>query len=415
VADEAGVSTLLRLDVDEGAMETIREGLDAPPRFNSLAVSAGGEEVYLGLVGREPPDPEARHDPEADRDVDIYAIDVATGVLRAAVEEPGDDFFPQVVAGHLYWTHNDLRDAAVVLPATGGDAHVVVEEAQIPYWTPDDRQIGFTYGPWRIADWGLNLDAGVIDVDTEARPASGPSPIVVGYHEDFTPAWSPDGRWMVYHSHRSDGPVAGYASPGSTDDLYLRRASAPGSQEIRLMDFGWEVGMADWAPDSRRLVFDSWERGGTPGLARPWIATIDPDSGEPVSIESLAVPEGFGGTLFAAWSPVRDELAVIEREAGENQSLWLVDLGTGFWTELLHFQASTYGGVDWMPGGEEIVFSALAAGRMQLHVASRAGGPARVLSASRGNLIHPQVSFDGRWIAATRVFRTKELRRLRLD
>ena len=196
VCDPAGVSSLMRVDDRDGAPTLIRDGLDAPTRFNSIGVSPVGGHVYLALVGEDPPDPEARHDPDADRDTDIYALDLRTGRLAAVVEEPGDDFHPHVAGGHLYWTHNDLKDQVAVIPAAGGETRVILEDAQIPYWSADGSQLGFTYGPWRIADWGLNLDAGVVELDADANPISEPTPIVVGYHEDFTPAWSPDGRWM---------------------------------------------------------------------------------------------------------------------------------------------------------------------------------------------------------------------------
>jgi Tol biopolymer transport system component len=411
-SNDTGETMLYRLEPSDTPPVVVRSGLDAPPRFNSVAVSPDGASVYLALAGAGPPDAEARHQPHADRDTDIYVLDLASNELRRVAEEPGDDFYPQVIGDHLYWTHNELVDQVVAVPSAGGEAHRILEDAQIPYWTADGSRIGFTFGPWRIADWGLNLDAGLVDVDAEARAVSEPTPIVEGYHEDFTPAWSPDGRWMVYHSHRSESPVSGYASEGSTDDLYLLRVGAPVDEEIRLTDFGWEVGVADWAPDSRRLVFDSWERGGPAGISRPWLATIDPESGAAVSIEPLPVPEGFGGTLFASWSPVADELAVVERVAGKDQALWLVDLTSGAWDRILDFQASTYGGLDWMPDGQAIVFSALHEGRMQLHRILVGSGELSILTDDSGSLIHPQVSPDGRWIAASRVYRSKEVRRI---
>lgn len=355
-----GSGSLARITLEAGIIQTLREHLDAPNRFNAIGVSPEGRYLYLALASGAPPDDAARHRPGADRDTDIYQFDLRDDRLRPFIVAPGDDFYPAVVGDHLYWTHNDLRDQVAVVPAAGGDARVMVEDAEIPYWSHDGARIAFTYGGWRIADWALNLDAAVVRVNDQAEQVSEPEPIVVGYHEDFTPAWSPDGAWIAYHSHRASSPVPGYASPGSTDDLYLRRPDAPTGEEIRLTDFGWEVGMADWAPDSRRLVFDSWERGGTPGVSKPWIVTIDPATGRPLRVAPLPVPRGFRGALLEAWSPVRDEVAVVERIEGERQALWILRPVGGAARKILELRASTYGGVDWTPDGERLIFAALA-------------------------------------------------------
>ena len=412
VGHEDGLSSIVRVAVASNEVETIRQHLDATNRFNSIGVSSDGRLLYVALASDGVPDPEARHQPNADRDMDIYELDIASGRIRSVVEAPGDDFYPQVIGRHLYWTHNEMQDAIVVVPTVGGEARVLVADAQIPYWRHDGRQIGFTYGGWRIADWALNLDAAMVDVDAEMMVLGEPTPIVVGYHEDFTPSWSPDGRWIAYHSHRSERPVTAYASEGTTDDIYLRRPAAPREEEIRLTDFGWEVGMADWSPDGKRLVFDSWDR--NTAVSKPWIATIDPASGQLVSVERLPLPEGFHSALLAAWSPLGGEIAVVERIQGERQALWVLSVDGSMAEKLLEFHASTYGGVDWTPDGQNVVYAALSRKGMQLFSISRAGGQPEQLTQDGANLIHPQVSPDGRWIAATRVYRSKELRRMPL-
>ncbi|MFQ5743554.1 MAG: hypothetical protein ACE5HV_08190 [Acidobacteriota bacterium] len=414
-----GLSSLVRVAAAEARaekrlVETIREGLDATFRFNSIGVSADGNFLYLALAGEDAPDPEDRHRPDADRDLDIYRLDLDTGQLEVVVQSPGDDFYPAVAGGFLYWTHNHLQDDVVVVPASGGEAKQVIEAGQIPYWSPDGRQIAFTYGGWRLADWALNLDAGVVDVDAEANRRSALRPIVVGHHEDFTPAWSPDGRWIAYHSHRSTEPVTFYAAEGSSDDIYIRRPSAPTSEEIRLTDFGWEVGMADWSPDGRRLIFDSWDRDGTPGNSKPWIVTIDPDSGRAVSIERLRLPGGIRNASLASWSPLGGEIAILDRGDGDRQALWVVSPDGNMAEKLIEIDSSTYGGLDWTPDGKRLIYAALAGGRMQLFSIPRAGGEPHQLTEDGANLLHPQVSPDGRWIACTRSDQVKELRRQKL-
>jgi Tol biopolymer transport system component len=409
-----GLTSLVRINLETGAIETLAKDLDALPWPSSdLGISRDGKRLYVALASPAAPAPEARHEPEADRDLDIYELDPATGARRVVVQALGDDFDPCVADGFIYWTHNDIHDSVVVLPSSGGEARVVEDRAEIPYWSSDGMQIAFTYGGWRLADWALNLDAGVVDVDSQARRKSNLKPIVTGYHEDFTPAWSPDGRWIAYHSHRSSTPVSSYEATGSTDDLYLRRVTDGTSEEIRLTDFGWEDGVADWSPDGRRLVFDSWERGGPRGVSKPWIVTIDPSTGKPMNVERLPLPDPIKNATTESWSPNGDEIALEETIGGKNRVLWVINIDGKRAEKLAEYTSSTYGGLDWTPDGRTIVYGALAGERMQIFAVPRSGGPSRQLTKDAANLMHPQVSPDGRWIACTRLAQTKEIRRLK--
>jgi len=410
---EDGLTSLVRINRETGRIETLAKDLDATFWLGDLSISGDGRRLYVALASSAAPVAEKRHQPDADRDLDIYELELVTGARRVVVQAPGDDFAPSVADGFLYWTHNDIYDSVAVIPSSGGAARVVVDGAELPYWSPDGKQIAFTYGLWRLADVALNLDAGVVRVDSQARPQSKMKPIVTGYHEDFTPAWSPDGKWIAFHSHRSSTPVSSYEAAGSTDDLYLRRVTGGTSKEIRLTDFGWEVGVADWSPDSRRLVFDSWERGGPRGVSKPWIVTIDPSTGKPVRVERLPLPDPIKNATQGSWSPKGDEIAFEERTEGNGRILWVVSTDGKRSEKLIEYMSSTYCGLDWTPDGKTIVYGALAGEGIQIFVIPRSGGQPRQLTNDPANLMHPQVSPDGRWIACTRMSQSKEIWRLR--
>jgi dipeptidyl aminopeptidase/acylaminoacyl peptidase len=412
--DARGVSSLLQLGPDAPDLRTVAGSLDGEPFESTLAASDDGRRVYLALASaQDQPPGAARHQPASDRDLDIYEIEVASGARRAVVAGPGDDFAPVLAGDQLHFTHNDIQESVVVLPAAGGLAEPLVPGGSIPSWGPAGRQLAFTHGGWRLADWALNLDAAVVDLDERGRPSSPPRPIVSGYHEDFTPAWSPDGKWLAYHSHRAPTPVASYPSAGSTDDVYLRAAD-PLGPEIRLTDFGYEVGWADWSPDGRRLVFSSWEKQSTVRAGVPWIVTIDPGTGQPAARARLPLPAPIQNAEWLAWSPDGAEIALIEKTAPDRHTLWRVAADGARAERLVDYPIETYGGVDWLPDGQSLVYAARDGERLQLFSVPRSGGSPRRLSDDPANLLHPQVSPDGTRIACSRLNVVKELRRAAL-
>jgi tricorn protease-like protein len=366
----------------------------------------------VALASAGTPLPEERHDPRADRDLDIYELDLATGARRVVASTMGDDTNPLLTGGSLYWTSTRVEASAVALPIEGGAPHSVVADAQAPTWHPNGRQIGYFFGDWRVADWALNWDGGAVEVDSAVRPTGLPGPLIVGYHEDFPPVWSPNGRWIAYHSHRSDRPVAAYGEPGATDDIYVRAAGAPLTAEIRLTDFGLEAGSPDWSPDGTRLVFTSFDRARGTRRSFPFLVTFDTAAGRATSSGLLPLPSEISGAEMVAWSPAGEEIAIEEAMGGGRHALWVVRSDGTSPRKLVDYPMRTYGGVDWTPDGKTLIYSALSGTRMQLFAIPAAGGLPRRLTSGTAHILHPQVSPDGRWIAATRLVHTIQVRRM---
>ncbi|MGA8221637.1 MAG: hypothetical protein WB780_08275 [Candidatus Acidiferrales bacterium] len=405
-----GESSLVRIAPHSLAAKTLAANLDASPEPGSIGISADGRSVYLALASPGAPNNAARHRPEADRWLKIYRFDLATGARQLVVQSAGqDNFAPEIVGGELYWTRNLIYDSIIAVPVEGGDAKEIVVGGEVPMWSPDGRRIGYTFGEWRLADWALDLDDAVVGVDEKAQRNSAPSIIVSGYHEDFPPAWSPDGHWIAFHSHRSKTPVPEYSSAGSTDDIYLRRADDPNAPEIRLTDFGWETGPAFWSPDGTKLLFSSWVRGGEPGIDKLWVTTVDLEVGRALRTDMLPLSAEIRSASWAAWSPDGKEIAIEDDRGGGQRKLWIVHKDGSEAVKLLDFTGTTYGGLDWTADGKTIIYSGLAHDGVQLFAVSRAGGVPRQLTRDSGNLMHPRVSPDGHWIACTRLVQSKQV------
>lgn len=414
--EPSGQSSLVRINVNTGAAKAIVTHLDANPQGEYLTLSPDGRKMYLSLASDGAANNEARQQPDADRWLKIYELDLATGARRRIVDTPGEDnSAPVVVGNNLYWTRTVYHASIALLPATGGDAREIVTGGQLPMWSPDSKRISYFFGGMRLADWALNWDDAVVGIDDQGNIASQPSIIVAGYGEDFPPAWSPDGKWIAFHSHRSPSPVPEYGAGDSTDDIWLRRADDVHAPEMRLTDFGWETGPAYWSPDGTKLIFSSWDHAGQAGIDKLFVLTLQPDTERVVKVERLPLPSDLRSAQWGVWSPDGEEIAVEDDRGGEDRALWIMRADGSQPQKLLDYKGTTYDGLDWMPDGKRIVYSGLADGRLQIFAVSHIGGAPQLLSRDSGNLLHPKVSPDGKWIACTRLVQSKQIWRRPLN
>ena len=413
-AQTTGTSNLVRVEISSGAQRVVAADLDAAPLPPSpVAAAPDGRRAYVALASARAParaappapcGPPAGHLRDRPRHREAPAGDPSPG-------EGGDAIAPSVGGGNLYWTVSRSDASVVVLPAAGGQAELVTRGALVPSWRPDGRQIGFSYGDWRWADWAIAWDGGAVAVDAGGRPMSPVQPIIAGYHEDFQPVWSPRGHWIAYHSHREKAPDPYYDAPGATDDIWLRPVGVPArdSAEIRLTDFGWETGPPDWSQDGTRLVFTSYDRAGAPGVDQPYLVSIDTATGRALTHGRLPVPPEIHNGMSVAWSPVNDEIALEEKLAQGRHALWIVASDRKSARKVIEFPLGTYGGLSWTRDGKAIIYTALVQGRMQLFSIAVNGGAPKQLSHDTANLFELAVSPDGRLIAAARLAHAKEV------
>jgi hypothetical protein len=183
-SDTRGASSLFRINSTTGQRSLIARALDADPLTSRIAVARDGRRAYIALAADTAAPPEARHDPFADRDLDIYEIDLRSGARRPIIDTDADESAPFVVGEDLYWTSSRMQSSIVLLPVAGGGVRHVVPNAMHPSWHPSGRTLGLFYGAFRSADWVLNWDGGTLDVDT-ATTSPGIKPLLTNFHEDF--------------------------------------------------------------------------------------------------------------------------------------------------------------------------------------------------------------------------------------
>jgi Tol biopolymer transport system component len=223
---------------------------------------------------------------------------------------------------------------------------------------------------------------------------------------DNSPAWSPDGRWLVFASSRERGSLVEtslWIIPARTD-----------AQPRRLTQGKAVDRDPAWTPDSKAVVFSS-NRGGSFDLWRLDLAS-GPDGWPEAAGQPIQLTRGEHHEFHPSIDPSGDTSGGRSAAAGERivymrvdrdgsrSSLWLWSSGTE--TEL------TTGPADmtpaWSPDGRTIAFAAPSLERdADLHAIDPDGSNRRlIIIEPLSDQTGPVWSGDGRYLFSTSMYRS---------
>jgi Tol biopolymer transport system component len=362
---------------------------DAPEAYGGLAFSPDGATRYTAT-------------PNSSGTVDLWARSTVNGRARQLTHFTRDTYAPSVARdGRVLFKVQTYRTLVADLPAEGEGAgplrRLTAFQSETPFYDPSGQWIGITYGTWRrvIDDFrypDIAQDAGIVPADP-AAPVDGVSRVVdASVSEDQSLAWSPNGRWIAYHSHKEQG-----------DDIWLAPAdgSSPG-RRITSFGRGFETGWPRWSPDGRWVGFDADARAPGPRRSLIWVVGVDQETGEVTAPETPVALQGFeGDAIHAEWLG-SERLVVQGYEAPDRHVLMEVARGGGR-TRVIHRFVSEhrYSGFAVSPDRSWIAFPAPADGVFQLFRVSVAGGTPEQLTFGLGNKTQPAYAPDGRRLALT--------------
>ena len=313
--------------------------------------------------------------------------------------------------------------AIYVIPALGGTEHRLYSSpaginSRSLDWSPDGKVLAITeIDADRIHTWISLLSL----ADSTTQRLTSPS----DQEQDCSPAFSPDGGTVAF--------LRGI-TPGVVSDVYVVPTSGGEPRRVT-QDHTWIMGAPAWTPDGREIVFSStraglvslWRvsaSGGTPrpvvgvGLnaSRPSVSRKDHQlvyqqmnfknnvwrldlsdektrRGPPSIVISDKGPE----LARPRFSPDGKRIAFESDRLGY-ADLWACDSDGSNCSQLTSLHG-TAGAVTWSPDGRQIAFEFRPKQHSEVYVAEVGGGPPRLLETFPGSDNGgPNWSRDGKWI-----------------
>ena len=252
-----------------------------PPQALSVRVSPLTQAAGLEVEPTISPDGKlVAYASDASGNWDIYTIRTTGGTpINLTAGSPADDLQPAFSPDGEEIAFRSERDGGglFVMGATGESARRLTDVGFNPAWSPDGRRIAF--GSERVTEYPGARDAtsplSVVDV------RSGAVSLLLDSLDAVQPAWSPHGDRIAF-----------WGLVGATGQRDLWTVAADGSHVVRVTsdaDLDWSP---RWSPDGRFLYFSS-DRGGSLNL---WRVAIDEHTGAVGSVpEPVTAPSRWCG------------------------------------------------------------------------------------------------------------------------
>lgn len=167
---------------------------------------------------------------------------------------------------------------------------------------------------------------------------------------DANPAWSPDGKQIVYHRQDYEFDQH-HAISATTDTLRIINSDGTGDRVVYVCPF--ECESPSWSPDGVHIAFAGWTGLDTFDLATEpamYIYLIRPDGTKMMRLTNVAKH-----ATAPHWSP--DGQQIVFRNWVENQ-IWVIDVSTDHETSLETNKLPYLSSSSWTPDLKGIIFSA---------------------------------------------------------
>ena len=226
--------------------------------------------------------------------------------------------------GTWVWLNLAAQGAGVGGPAAGAAQPY---DDMWPAWSPDGRRIVFS-----------STRDGDPEVYVMNADGSEPRRLTTTPGRDAHPSWSPDGRTIAFQSPRQDGHTR----------LFLMNSD--GGQQRPLTQNTGFCGVPVWSPDGKRIAYQCTEDLQRTGTGKPWqLFVIDVNGGAPRPLAPSS-----SNDQVPNWSPDGKRIVFYSDRTGVNQ-LYVVAVAGGEPAALTR-SSTPLGPASWAPDGRRILY-----------------------------------------------------------
>ena len=190
----------------------------------------------------------------------------------------------------------------------------------------------------------------------------------------LSPAWSPDGKTLIFTSYRDRNPDI------FTKDLFY-------GQEKKVSHYRGINIAPDWSPDGEKIVLTLSQDDGNSDI---YIINLN---GEKVS----RLTDDWANDVSPCWSPDGKEIAFVSNRSG-NPQIYIMKIGNGN-VRRLTFEGGYNTSPAWSPKGDKIAFAGRRGNTFNIYTINKDGSGLNPLTFNSGSNEGPTWSPDGRHIA----------------